>query len=265
MTAAGGPPGDALADDVVDLEIVDDRTKSTRSDEGFLRVRRLVLRNVRRDGSRSATYPCDVVSRSRTDAVAIVLYEVGELSTGRREVRVALKVAVRAPIYLRRQLKLTQPDTRRYDTIAEIVAGMLEPEDTGISGMIRRAIHEGAEEAGLDLSPHDVLPLGAESFPSPGITDEKVHFRAASVPLDVRRKPSGDGSVMEEGTRVVVLPLAEAIAACRRGDIPDMKTELALLRLADAIGYLPSLDRFVDELPADLRARFTPPGLDSIR
>jgi len=254
-------------DDVVELEVVEDRTKATRSDEGFLKVRRLVLRNVRRDGSRSATYPCDIVSRSRTDAVAIVLYEIAGTAgaSSPREVRVALKIAVRAPIFLRRHLALTQPDARHYDTIAEIVAGMIEPGDTGPGGIADRAVHEGEEEAGLSIPPEAVRPLGAESFASPGITDEKVHFRAAELPLDVRRAPKGDGSVMEEGTRVVVLPLREAIAACRRGDIPDMKTELALLRLADAIGYLPALDRFVDDLPAAVRARFAPPGLDRLR
>ena len=250
--------------DVVDLEIVDDRTKSTGSDDGFLKVRRLVLRNVRRDGSRSATYPCDIVSRSRTDAVAIVLYEIDDGADGRREVRVALKVAMRAPVFLRRREALTQPDTRTYDAVAEIVAGMLEPGDRGPAGVDTRAAHEGAEEAGLDIPLDAIEPLGAESFPSPGITDEKVHFRAACVPLDVRRAPPGDGSVMEEGTRVIVLPLRDAIASCRRGDIPDMKTELALLRLCDAIGYLPALDRFVDELPLDLRGAFVPPGLTKL-
>ena len=250
--------------DVVDLEVVGDQTKSKGSDEGFLKVRRLVLRNVRRDGSRSDPYPCDIVSRARTDAVAIVLYERRQRADGRLEVRVALKVAMRAPVFLRRRLPLTQPDTRAYDAVAEVVAGMLEPEDAGPSGIARRAVSEAAEEAGLDVPPGAVTALGAESFPSPGITDEKVHFRAAEVRLDVRRVPSGDGSVMEEGTRVIVLPIREALAACRRGDVPDMKTEVALQRLCDAIGYLPSLDRFVDELPVGLRGLFDPPGLATL-
>jgi ADP-ribose pyrophosphatase len=247
-------------DDVVDLEVVEDRTKGSRADEGFLRVRRLVLRNVRRDGSRSAPYPCDVVSRARTDAVAIVLYDVAEGPPRPGRVRVALKVAVRAPIFLRRRIALTQPDARRYDVIAEIVAGMLEPSDTGTDGIARRAVHEAAEEAGISLRLTDVVPLGGESFPSPGITDEKVHFAAARTPLDGRRAPAGDGSVMEEGTRVVVLPVEEAITACRRGEIPDMKTELALLRLCDSIGYLPGLSRFVHELPGGLGAAVDPLG-----
>jgi hypothetical protein len=67
---------------------------------------------------------------------------------------------------------------------------------------------------------------------------------------------AGDGSVMEEAARIVFRELREAIEACRSGEIPDMKTEIALLRLADHLGYLPQLGCFVDELPAEWRARY---------
>jgi hypothetical protein len=40
-----------------------------------------------------------------------------------------------------------------------------------------------------------------------------------------------------------------------------MKTEVALLRLADHLGYLPSRGVFVDELPEDLRRRWRPVGV----
>jgi ADP-ribose pyrophosphatase len=246
---------------VKDLEVVEDRTRGTGSDEGFLRVRRLVLRTVFADGHRSAPYPCDVVSRRQTDAVALVLHETLREGGRRRRVRVALKTAVRPPVWLRRTAALSHPDERAWDEVAEVVAGMLEAEDAGKAGVERRAAAEALEEAGVTVAPERVLPLGAESFPSPGITDEKVHFRAAEAPLAGPFAPRGDGSAMEEGQGVRVLPLAAAIAACRTGDVPDMKTEVALLRLADAIGYLPALDAFVEDLPGELRARFRPPGL----
>jgi hypothetical protein len=66
---------------------------------------------------------------------------------------------------------------------------------------------------------------------------------------------------MEECAKLVVLELGEAIAACRSGAIPDMKTEIGLLRLADHLGYLPQLGCFVDELPSELAARHTPLGV----
>jgi len=251
--------------DVVDLEIVEDRTQRSRADEGFLRVRRLLLRNVYGDGGRSEPYPCDIVSRIRTDAVAVVVYELGSggaAGAGRRTVRVALKTGFRAPLFFRRRQALTQPDARLYGAIAEIVAGMLEPEDVGPDGVDRRAVHECLEESGIATTPGRMEPLGAESFPSPGVADEKVHFRACEARLDERGAPQGDGSAMEEGGGVVVSTVQEAIAACRTGDIPDMKTEIALLRLCDRIGYLPGLGCFVDELPADLAARWRPLGID---
>ena len=250
------------AREVLDVEIVEDRTAGSRSDEGFLRVRRLVLSNVYADGTRSAPYPCDVVSRSRTDAVAVVLYDVvPDGPGGKHVVRVALKTGLRAPVFLRRNLSLVQPDARRYGVIAEIVAGMLESDDGGAAGIERRASHEAREEAGLAVPPSDVVPLGAEAFPSPGVTDEKVHFRAARAAIDERGLPEGDGSVMEEGGGVIVMTLEEAIEACRTGGIPDMKTEIALLRLADHLGYVASLGCFVDELPEEVRARWRPLGV----
>jgi ADP-ribose pyrophosphatase len=249
---------------VADLEVVEDRTASKGSAEGFLKVRRLVLRTVFADGGRSEPYDCDVVSRARTDAVAVVLYDAAREGGRRRGVRVALKTAVRPPVWLRRRASLTQPDDRRWDLLAEVVAGMLEPEDRGRDGVERRAAAEAREEAGREVRARDVRPLGAPSFPSPGVTDEKVHFRAAEAPLSGAFEPAGDGSAMEAGGGVRVLALRDAIAACRAGEVPDMKTEVALLRLADAIGYVPALDRFVEDLPAGLRARFAPPGLERL-
>jgi ADP-ribose pyrophosphatase len=182
---------------------------------------------------------------------------------GRREVRVALKTGVRPPVFLRRRLTLTQPDERLFGAIAEVAAGMLEAEDVGPAGISSRAAAECAEEIGVFVDVADVATLGASSFPTPGVTDEKVYFRAAEAPLDRRGTPSGDGTVMEQGGGVVVMGLADAIEACRRGDIPDMKTEVALLRLCDLIGFVPSLGVFVDEMPAALRRGWRPLGISS--
>ncbi|HVG93351.1 MAG TPA: NUDIX hydrolase [Planctomycetota bacterium] len=255
-----GPGGDAAhaPSDLVGLEVVRDKTAGSLADSGFLRVRRLVLRNVYRDGTRSADYDCDVMSRARTDAVAAAVFEVRGAPGSPRVPWVLLKTGVRPPVWLRRGLRLVQPDTRPWGLLPEVVAGMLEPGDTGPRGIERRAVSECLEEAGLTVDERAVRPLGAESFPSPGVTDEKVHFRAVEADLSARVRPTGDGSPMEEGGTVVVWPLSDAIEACRTGKVPDMKTEVALLRLADAIGYVPQLQRFVDDLPADLRAAWRP-------
>jgi ADP-ribose pyrophosphatase len=235
--------------DVVSIEVVEDRTEGSRCDEGFLRVRRLRVRNHYADGTRSPDYACDVVSRRRVDAVAIVIYDLGD----DRTVRVALKTGVRPPVYLRRHKDLTQPDEREYLLLAEIVAGMLEEEDVGPEGPARRAVAECREEAGYDLDPAATEALGAAMFASPGVTDEKVHYRAVEADLERRTPGRGDGSVMEEAGDVVLLGLDEAIRMCRRGEIADAKTEIALLRLCDHIGYLPQFGCFARDLPPEQR------------
>jgi len=82
------------------------------------------------------------------------------------------------------------------------------------------------------------------------------------VRVDERGEATGDGSVMEEAGRVVVRELGAAIEQCRTGEIPDMKTEVALLRLADHLGWVPQLGLFIDELPEQLRARYRRLGVE---
>ena len=245
--------------DLQDIEIVEDRTAASACQTGFLRLRRLVLRNRYRDGSASRPYPCDIVSRPHTDAVAVCLYQMLD-----RKVRVLLKESPRAPIYLRKLKAPVIADARPYLSIIELVAGLIETGDERIGGVAGRAAREAAEEAGVEVPAHSIQPLGGESFPSPGVADEKVFFTAAELTTLSGGVPPGDGGAMEEATRPVILDLTEAIRMCRDGRIPDMKTEIGLLRLCDRIGYLPQLGCFLDELPPEWRRRHDRLGLDSI-
>jgi ADP-ribose pyrophosphatase len=241
------------------IEIVEDRTRASRCDEGFLKLSRLRLRNVYDDGSRSDVYACDVVSRPGSDAVVAVLYELD----GERRVRVLLRASARPPIYLRRHKRFVHPDPREYRSIEEVVAGMVEEDDgEAEAGLRRRAAVEAEEEAGCCVPESAFQVIGGETFASPGMSDEKVYYCAAEAPLATASHGRGDGSVMEEHGQIVIRELGDAIRACRRGDVPDMKTEIALLRLADRIGYLPQLDCFVDELPEELRTRYAPLGVE---
>jgi ADP-ribose diphosphatase len=245
--------------DVTDVEVVEDLTAKSRCDVGFLLLRRLRLRNVYADGTKSEPYACDVMSRRNVDAVTVVLYEVD----GARRVRVLLKEGLRPAVLLRREKAVGAHDLRPWLHVAEIVAGVLEAEDEGDGGIERRAATEAHEECGVPVHAASVEPLGGAMFPSPGVTDENVYFRAAQVPVDLGRGGDGDGSKMEEGQRALVLDLADAIAKCRRGEIPDMKTEIGLLRLCDRIGFVAQLGMFEDELPDDLRQRYSRLGLGS--
>lgn len=240
---------------VASIEVVEDRTAEAGCDEGFLRLRRLVLRNTYTDGTQSPPYACDVMSRRSVDAVAVVLWH--REPDGR--IMVHYREGTRAPIWLRRlkQGDLPHKDSRDYDRIGEIVAGVLEPGDDGVAGVLRRGAIEAQEEAGYTLDTDAVRDLGLHGFfPSPGVTDEKVYLVSAEVDPARRGVAEGDGSVMEQGSRLVSCELREAIRACRAGEIPDAKTELALLRLADQLGYLPQLDCLISDLPAELRARY---------
>ena len=235
------------------IEIVEDRTAESRCDDGFLSLARLRLRNRYSDGSHSRVYECDVVSRPGADAVVAVLYEID----GRRRVNVLLRDMPRAPVYLRVHKRFVHPDPRTYRTLRELVAGVVEASDpTGDAGLHRRAAVESHEEVALEIAAEKFRTLGGETFASPGTSDEKLYFCAAATKLGDARAGAGDGSVMEEGADVVLLELSDAIAACRAGDIPDMKTELGLLRLADHLGYVAQLDCFVDELPESLQGRY---------
>lgn len=246
---------------LTDIEIVDDRTAGSTCAEGFLRLARLTVRNRYADGSASAPYHCDIVSRRCTDAVALCLYEIS--GGAKRSVKVLLKEAPRAPIYLRKLKPLVVEDAHPYLTIIELVAGLIELEDKGPDAIAARAVEEAREEAGVTVAAGDVAQLGGPTFASPGVSDEKIFFTVVECAKLKAGIPEGDGGVMEEATRPLILDLREAIAMCRDGRIPDMKTETGLLRLADRIGYLPQLDCFVDELPPDWRGRFHAPGLST--
>jgi ADP-ribose pyrophosphatase len=232
------------------IDVVEDRTSDARCDEGFLRVRRLRLQSVYEDGSASRVYAYDIVSRRDVDAVAVVIHDRD--ANGR--VRVALRRCVRPPVLLRAEKGLPHPGLERR-MVTEIVAGVLEKEDATDSGIAQRAATECLEEAGFAVEPEDIRSLGTGCYPSPGVTDEWVELRAVETDLARREEPLGDGSVMEEAGEVLVLDLREAIRQCRSGPIADMKTEIALVRLCDSLGYIPALDCFVDELPEDVRAR----------
>jgi ADP-ribose pyrophosphatase len=199
---------------------------------GFLVIRRLRLRNRRVDGSVSRQYVCDFLDRDKgVDAVVVAIFR-------RREgnVEVLLREGLRPPLHFGRDAAPVAED-RRYLYFREVVAGIIERGDHGVEGIARRACAEVWEEAGLRVAPDGIALLGAGTFPSPGAMAEKFWLCGVEVSADAEPAATleGDGSPMEEGARVVWMPLEEAIAACVGGEIEDAKSELALRRLRDAL------------------------------
>src|SRR5512138_1052160 len=118
------------------IEIVEDRTARSRCDEGFLRLRRLRARNRRADGSLSREYPIDVIDRPTLDAVAVCLW-----ARGPHGVEVLTRRGLRPAAYFRRGKATVLPEGQ-YLLVEELVAGVLEPGETGFDALRRR----GAEE-----------------------------------------------------------------------------------------------------------------------
>jgi ADP-ribose pyrophosphatase len=197
---------------------------------GFLAIRRLRMRNRRADGSVSPPYVCDSIARPYgQDAVVVAVYAriAGDIAVlvrdGLRPALLAGRDPARAP--------LPEPPPGMF--LTELVAGILEPGDTGPDGLRQRAAHEVEEEAGFVVDPGGIALLGAGAYPSPGSMVEKFYFAAVEVDPAAQQPLAGDGSPMEEGARTRWLPLDQAIAASVRGDLVDLKTELGLRRLRD--------------------------------
>jgi ADP-ribose pyrophosphatase len=202
-------------------------------ENGFLAIRRLRLRNVREDGTLSAQYLCDFIARPYgLDAIIVVVW--ARLAGG---VQVLVREGLRPPLAFGREPdRQTIPDTRTYLRLTELVAGILEEGDRGEDGLRRRAAAEVLEEGGFRVRAEDVVLLGAGAFPSPGAMAEKFYFAAVEVDPATQEPLAGDGSPMEEGAETRWLALDDAIAACVRGDIEDLKTEMGLRRFRDTVG-----------------------------
>jgi len=224
---------------VTEIEIVEDLTARSRLDEGFLRLKRLRARNRRADGSRSPEYPIDLVDRPTLDAVAVVVWA----RTG-RGVEVLTRRGLRPAAFFR-QGKTTALPEPRYLLVEEIVAGVLEPGEVGLDALRHRGAEEVREEAGIEVAPAALRPLGGPFFMLPGIVSEKIHLLEVEVPRPATgdgphdAPHEGDGSPLEEGALLAWRELHAAVAACEAGEIEDAKTELALRRLVARLGARP--------------------------
>jgi ADP-ribose pyrophosphatase len=198
---------------------------------GFLALRRLRLRNRRGDGSMSPPYTCDAVVRPYgQDAVVVVVWARVD-----GEVRVLVRDGLRPAIALGREPQrapLPEPSPGLF--LTELVAGILEEDDRGTTGLARRAAAEVHEEAGFVVDPTAFVQLGAGTLPSPGCLVEKYYFMAVEVDPAAQQPLAGDGSPMEEGATTRWLSLHAALDACMRGELYDLKTELGLRRLREA-------------------------------
>lgn len=210
---------------VTDLDVVEDFTSTGRCDEGFLHVRRLRVRNVRSDGSKSDVYRVDVVDRPRLDAVALLAWRRGETGP-----EFLTRQNLRPAAHFRLEKVPNVPDERSHLFCEEIVAGLLEEHEKGEAGLRQRAATELLEEAGYTVGPEEVVLLGPPFFVAPGIISEKIFLAAVDVTALTAAVAEGDGSPLEEGGALQWRSLASMETALSDGTIQDAKTELALRR-----------------------------------
>jgi ADP-ribose pyrophosphatase len=173
------------------------------------------------DGSKTPEGSWDYVERPMgLDAVVVALYRRS------RTLEVLLRHGVRVPIQFGR------PEKPGEILFPELVAGILEPGDD----VRQRASTEVMEEAGLQVEPASIQLLGPAVFPTPGMCAELFQFVRCEVAADAAaHPPPGDGSPFEEGARLEWVSLDEALARCAGGEIRDLKTEIGLRRLQEAV------------------------------
>ncbi len=210
----------------VAIDVLDDQSSAIGSDEGFLRIKRLVLQNRYDDGTRSAEFRYDVLDRSALDAVAMVLWAQVD-----GEPWVCLRSSIRPPLLFRASAEIPVREPEPSVVIWELPAGLIEPDEKGTQGVLRCAARETMEEVGFDLSAERFRLLGPACTVSPGAVGERLYFALAEVDLAARGTPTEDGHPVEERALVAFVPLPEARAALEDGRVADLKTEVGLRRL----------------------------------
>ena len=222
----------------------------SRSQEGFLQVREVELRNRYADGVESAPYRYFLVERSRLDAVALVLYR-------RRgtELELVLRSQLRPPLCFRASYQVPLPALGTGAVQWEIPAGLVEPGELGSDGLFARASAEALEEVGIVLPAARFTMLGAATSLSPGLIAEKLHFVAAEVfDSDERQAPKGDGHAVEERSQSLFVSIAEALRALDEGLVHDIKTEVGIRRLAQLAATEPPAE-YAPAKPPPAKAR----------
>jgi ADP-ribose pyrophosphatase len=218
------------------VRVARDRSAGALASGGFLNVSRLDLVVSYPDGTESDSFQYDVADRRAMDAAIIVAHFA---SAGVRHVY--LRSAVRPPCALRGL------EPAHEGGLWEVPAGLVEPGEDPAAAAAR----ELGEELGFAAEASAMRPLGAWTFPVPGMIAERNLYFSIEVDPRMRATPTEDGSALERAAAICEVPLTEALEHCQSGAIRDAKTELALRRLVDALGGALSKDALGGALSKD--------------
>ena len=222
----------------IQLELVEDLTPE--QPKGFCRLirqRLLALADRHPHQRPTATEPFvyDWLDRRALDAVVVLAYYFDAQGVP----WVYLRSATRPPVAKRDPTRIPRSEWLRDEGLWEVTAGLVEDDEETPEGLVRCACRELAEELGFTVDSGVMLPLGPSTLPAPGIIGERHFFFKVEVNPQKRAAPSLDGSALEQLGTIIEVPLSDALAACRRGEVEDAKTELGLRRLAEALGNVP--------------------------
>ena len=168
--------------------------------DGLYKLDRVTLEQTRRDGTRQ-TITREVFRPG--DGAVVLPVDPG-----------------RGTVLLVRQLRAPVMVNGEGPELIEALAGMVEGDPPDVT-----ARKEAEQEAGVRLH---ALRLWHTFYPSPGATAERVHLFLAEYG-EADRTAAGGGLRSEgENIEVLELPLTEAAAMVRRGEIVDMKTVVLL-------------------------------------
>jgi ADP-ribose pyrophosphatase len=209
------------------LELIEDVSPDTGP--GYLRLVRRLVRAHYPDGTSSAPFKYDEVDRAQLDAAVIAAHHVD--GAGVRHV--FLRSSIRPPVFFRDPARAPIPVPDRKGALWELPAGLVEKDEQNPEGLFRGAARELSEEAGLAVDPSRLKMLGPSTFPCAGVVAERHFYFEVEVDPSTRTEPSLDGSALEHGGVVIDIALDEAIDMCRRGELEDAKSEIALRRLKE--------------------------------
>ncbi len=176
----------------------------------------------------------DEVDRRCLDAVVIAPHFRGKQG----ELRTFLRSAPRPPVVMRDAKRGAVAELEGRLGLWELPAGLVEAEECSPEGLVQCARRELSEELGLTAELAEFMPLGPSTFPCPGVIAERHFFFHVRVEPALQTTPSLDGSAVELLGVTTELSVEQALSLCRRGEIEDAKTELALRRLAELDGEL---------------------------
>ena len=193
-----------------------DQVEDYRFGEQF-RVVRATLQYRRFDGQMSE--PITRINFERGDAVGVLLYDP-------QDDAVILVRQFRYPVYARLAPHEREGDGAREAWLLEIVAGVVDEDQTVKEVAHRELLEEAGYKAKGELQPITTI------YPSPGGSSERIHLFLGEV--DCRQRAGDGGGITAEGEdiQIVVLPFREAMGMIARGEICDAKTIIALQYLA---------------------------------